>query len=81
MNSKFRIEGRWVRANTGEMKGRSANFMEQDALCRRWGVSPEFLEKLKKDGVISVLNGRYAIKLIEALEAMGFPHAQEETNN
>lgn len=81
MNSKFRIEGRWVRANTGEMNGCSPKFLKQDALCRRWGVSPEFLEKLKADGVISTLNGRYVLKLIEALEAIGIPHAQEETTN
>jgi hypothetical protein len=58
-----------------------ARFLTKAELCRRWGVSPQFLEKLKSDGVISALNGRYAIKLIEALEAMGFPHAQEETAN
>jgi hypothetical protein len=81
MNSKFRIEGRWVPSNTGEMKGRSANFMEQDALCRCGAVSLGFLEKLKTGEVISTLNGRYALNLIEALEAMGFPHAQEETAN
>jgi len=81
MNSKFRIEGRWVRANPGEMNGCSTRFLKQDALCRRWGVSPEFLEKLKKDGVISTLNGRYALNLIEALEAIGIPHTQEETTN
>ena len=81
MNSKFRIEGRWVRPNTGEMKGRSANFMEQDALCRCGAVLPGFLEKLKTGEVISTLNGRYALKLIEALEAIGIPHTQEETTN
>jgi hypothetical protein len=81
MNSKFRIEGRWVRPNTGEMKGRFANFMEQDALCRCGAVLPEFLEKLKSDGVIPTLKGKYSLKLIEALEVMGFPHAQEETAN
>jgi hypothetical protein len=81
MNSKFRIEGRWVRANQGEMNGCSTRFLEQDALCRCGAVSPEFLEKLKTGGVISTLNGRYALNLIEALEAIGIPHTQEETTN
>ena len=81
MKPEFLIQGRWVPATIGEMKGRSANFMEQDALCGCGAVSPGFLEKLKTDGVISTLNGRYALKLIEALEAIGIPHAQEETNN
>ena len=81
MSSKFRIEGRYVPATPGKMNGRSANFMEQDALCRCGPVSLGFLEKLKTGEVISTLNGRYALKLIEALEVMGLPHAQEETAN
>jgi hypothetical protein len=44
-------------------------------------VLPEFLEKLKSDGVIPTLKGKYSLKLIEALEVMGFPHTQEETAN
>ena len=81
MNSKFRIEGRWVPSNPGVMKGCSASFLKQDALCRCGAVSPEFLEKLKTGEVISTLNGRYALNLIEALEVIGIPHTQEETTN
>lgn len=81
MNTGFRIEGRYVPATIGKMKGCTANFLKPDAICRRWGVSPEFLEQLKSDGVIPTLNVRYALNLIEPLEAMGFPCAQEETTN
>jgi hypothetical protein len=42
-----------------------ARFLTKAELCRRWGVSPQLLEKLKSDGVIPTLSGNYALKLMQ----------------
>ena len=70
MKPEFRIEGRWVPANKGEMKGRSASFLKQDALCSRWQVPPVFLEK-KKSELSPTLFGaerKYALPVIQTIE-------------
>ena len=70
MSIGFRIEGRWVPANKGEMKGRSASFLKQDALCSRWQVPPDFLEK-KKSELSPTLFGaqrKYSLPVIQITE-------------
>lgn len=70
MKPEFRIEGRWVPANKGEMKGRSASFLKQDALCSRWQVPPDFLEK-KKSELSPTLFGaerKYSLPVIQTIE-------------
>jgi hypothetical protein len=70
MNSGFRIEGRWVPANPGVMKGCSASFLKQDALCTRWQVPPDFLEK-KKSQLSPTLFGaerKYSLPVIRTIE-------------
>jgi hypothetical protein len=42
-----------------------ARFLTKAEICRRWGVSPQFLEKLKSDGVIPTLYGKYALRLMQ----------------
>ena len=42
-----------------------ARFLTKAELCRYWGVSPQFLEKLKSYGVIPTLYGKYALKLMQ----------------
>jgi hypothetical protein len=71
MKREFRIEGRWVRANPGVMKGCSASFLKQDALCRRWQVPPDFLEK-KKSELSPTLFGaerKYSLPVIQTIES------------
>ena len=70
MKPEFLIQGRWVPANMGEMKGRSAIFLKQDALCRRWQVPPDFLEK-KKNELSPTLFGaerKYCFPVIQTIE-------------
>jgi hypothetical protein len=70
MKPKFLIQGRWVPANKGEMKGRSAIFLKQDALCRRWQVPPDFLEK-KKNQLSPTLFGaerKYSLPVIRTIK-------------
>ena len=70
MSSGFRIEGRWVPANKGEMKGRSASFLKQDALCRRWQVPPDFLEENKSELSPTLFGAerKYALPVIQTIE-------------
>jgi hypothetical protein len=70
MKPEFLIQGRWVPANKGEMKGRSASFLKQDALCSRWQVPPDFLEK-KKSELSPTLFGaerKYSLPVIQTIE-------------
>lgn len=48
-------------------------------LGKRWHLSPRAIERLKSAGVIATLAGLYDLKLIEALEAIGFPASHEQT--
>ena len=70
MKPEFRIEGRWVPANKGEMKGRSASFLKQDALCSRWQVPPDFLEENKSELSPTLFGAekKYALPVIQTIE-------------
>ena len=70
MSSGFRIEGRWVPANKGEMKGRSASFLKQDALCWRWQVPPDFLEENKSELSPTLFGAerKYSLPVIQTIE-------------
>jgi len=70
MKPEFLIQGRWVPANKGEMKGRFAGFLKQDGLCMRWQVLPDFLEK-KKSELSPTLFGderKYSLPVIQTIE-------------
>lgn len=70
MKSGFRIEGRYVRANTGVIKGRSASFLRQLALCRRWQVPPNFLEENKSELSPTIFGAqrKYSLPVIQTIE-------------
>ncbi len=70
MKPEFFIQGCYVPATIGEMKGRSAIFLKQDALCSRWQVPPDFLEK-KKSELSPTLFGaeiKYSLPVIQTIE-------------
>jgi hypothetical protein len=70
MKPEFHIEGRYVPANTGVMKGRFAIFLKQDALCRRWQVPPDFLEENKSELSPTLFGAqrKYSLPVIQITE-------------
>ena len=70
MKGEFCIQGLWVQANTGVMKGRSAVFLNQDALCKRWLVLPDFLERIKGELAPTLFGAetKYSLPVIQTLE-------------
>ncbi len=71
MKSGFLIQGRYVRANLGVMKGHSASFLRQDALCRRWQVPPNFLEENKSELSPTFFGAerKYSLPVIQTIES------------
>ena len=53
--------------------------LTREELVKRRNRSPTAIEMLKSAGVITTLAGLYDLKLIEALEAIGFPDSHEQT--
>ena len=70
MKSGFLIQGRYVPATIGVIKGRFAIFLKQDALCRRWQVPPDFLEENKSELSPTLFGAqrKYSLPVIQITE-------------